>query len=53
MAGYLYMRQKGASYREAGSFAAAMCTIKLAAKGPFNGTIDDVRRVIQTAESRR
>lgn len=53
MAGYLYMRQKGASYREAGSFAAAMCTIKLAAKGPFNGTIDDVRRIIQTAESRR
>ena len=29
MAGYLYMRNKGASYQEAGTFAAAMCTIKL------------------------
>ena len=35
MAGYLYMRNKGASYKEAGCFAAAMCTIKLEASGPF------------------
>ena len=33
MAGYLYMRNKGASYKEAGCFAAAMCTIKLEASG--------------------
>lgn len=33
MAGYLYQRSRGASYYEAGLFAAAMCTIKLASKG--------------------
>jgi len=42
MAGYLYMRDKGAGYSEAGRFAAAMCTIKLQASGPFNASIDDV-----------
>lgn len=42
MAGYLYKRSKGAPYGEAGRFAAAMCTIKLQASGPFRGNIDDV-----------
>lgn len=46
MAGYLYMRSKGASYKEAGCFAAAMCTIKLEASGPFNGTEEDIRKII-------
>lgn len=46
MAGYLYMRNKGASYKEAGCFAAAMCTIKLQHSGPFKGTEADIRKVI-------
>lgn len=45
MAGYLYCRAQGKSPREAGSFAAAMCTLKLAHNGPFAGSIDDIRRV--------
>ena len=44
--GYLYMRNKGASYEEAGCFAAAMSTLKLEASGPFNGTEEDVWTVI-------
>jgi len=47
MAGYLYMRNKGASYQEAGCFAAAMCTIKLEASGPFRGSIADIERIIK------
>ena len=47
MAGYLYMRNKGASYKEAGCFAAAMCTIKLEASGPFRGTEKDVWDIIE------
>ena len=47
MAGYLYMRNKGASYQEAGCFAAAMCTIKLEASGPFGGTEKDVWDIIE------
>lgn len=43
MAGYLHMRSRGASYEEAGAFAAAMCSIKLAAKGPFTGTLADIK----------
>lgn len=38
MLGYLYMRNKGASYAEAGTFAAALSTIKLEKSGPFCGT---------------
>lgn len=49
MAGYLYMRSRGADYQEAGTFAAAMCTIKLSRKGPFSGTEADVRRVMESA----
>ena len=47
MTGYLYMRNKGASYYEAGCFAAAMCSIKLAASGPFNGTEEDILKMMQ------
>lgn len=46
MVGYLYMRNKGASYKEAGCFAAAMCTIKLQSHGPFCGTEEEIERVI-------
>lgn len=46
MAGYLYKRGQGASYQEAGTFAAAMCTLKLEKKGPFDGTLEDVEALI-------
>lgn len=46
MVGYLYMRGRGASYAEAGRFAAAMCTIKLQSHGPFSGTEADVQAVM-------
>lgn len=46
MAGYLYKRSLGASYEEAGRFAAAMCTIKLQCHGPFNGTEEIVNNII-------
>lgn len=45
MTGFLYMRNKGASYREAGAFAAAMCTIKLGASGPFSASEKEVERI--------
>ncbi|MGZ3848981.1 MAG: PfkB family carbohydrate kinase [Flavisolibacter sp.] len=37
MAGYLYQRVKGANVREAGIFAAAMASVKIASSGPFMG----------------
>lgn len=46
MAGYLYKRSQGVSIDEAGRFAAAMCSLKLAQKGPFNGTEKDVSALI-------
>ena len=46
MVGYLYMRNKGASYREAGCYAAAMCTIKLQSHGPFSGTEESIKTVV-------
>ncbi len=46
MAGYLYMRARGASYQDSGTFAAAMCTLKLGRKGPFDGTQADVEALI-------
>lgn len=46
MTGYLFMRANGAGIHEAGCFAAAMSTLKLENFGPFNGTIDDIRKVI-------
>lgn len=50
-AGYLYMRCKGASYDEAGRFAAAMSTLKLEKTGPFNGTIDDIINVMNNKQA--
>ena len=47
-AGYLYMRSKGASYDEAGRFAAAMSTLKLEKTGPFDRTIDDINAVMDS-----
>ncbi len=47
MAGYLYMRSRGAGYDEAGRFAAAMCTLKLERKGPFNGTKEEIEALIR------
>ena len=47
MAGYLYMRNKGASYQEAGCFAAAMCSVKLQSYGPFSGTEEKVLELIK------
>ena len=47
--GYLYMRNKGASYEEAGCFAAAMSTQKLEASGPFSKTEEDVWNIIRTS----
>lgn len=46
MAGYLYKRSQGASYEEAGCFAAAMCTIKLQSHGPFNGTEEAINAIL-------
>jgi sugar/nucleoside kinase (ribokinase family) len=45
-AGYLYGRAKGMDYAESGRFAAAMCTLKLEHTGPFNKTIDDIRKIV-------
>lgn len=50
MAGYLYKRSRGASYEEAGDFAAAMCSIKLGSKGPFSGTTADVEALIASGK---
>lgn len=46
MAGYLYKRAANASIEEAGKFAAAMCTLKLGASGPFNGNLEDIDRIL-------
>ena len=45
-AGYLWCRAQGMGFEESGQFAAAMCTLKLEHSGPFDGSIDDVRRVM-------
>lgn len=49
MTGYLYQRAKGASIVEAGRFAAAMSTLKIARSGPFSGTAADVALCMATA----
>ena len=46
-AGYLWCRAQGMGYEESGCFAAAMCTLKLEHTGPFDRTIDDVKRVMK------
>lgn len=48
--GYLYMRNKGASYEEAGCFAAALSTIKLKKSGPFSGTEEQVWDIIRNSD---
>lgn len=48
--GYLYMRNKGASYEEAGCFAAALSTLKLEKSGPFSGSEEDVLRIIRESK---
>lgn len=48
--GYLYMRNKGASYDEAGCFAAALSTIKLEKSGPFSGTEEQVWDIIRNSD---
>ena len=45
-AGYLWCRAQCMGFEESGKFAAAMCTLKLEHSGPFDGSIDDVRRVM-------
>ena len=45
-AGYLYKRSQGASYYDAGCFAAAMSTLKLEHHGPFSGTEEDIQAII-------
>ncbi len=46
MAGYLYQRNKGAGYQQAGEFAAAMATIKIQTSGPFTGNESDVLHLL-------
>lgn len=48
--GYLYMRNKGASYEEAGCFAAALSTIKLEKSGPFSGTEEQAWDIIRNSD---
>ena len=50
MAGYLYQRIKGASFQQAGEFAAAMASFKIESSGPFTGTEDDVLNLITRGE---
>jgi sugar/nucleoside kinase (ribokinase family) len=45
MAGYLAQRAKGSSIQQAGEFAAAMATLKIAASGPFTGNKADVEKL--------
>ena len=45
-----YYRAKGWNIDDAGRFAAAMSTLKIEAIGPFSGTVDDIRRCMETAE---
>ncbi|GAA4338414.1 PfkB family carbohydrate kinase [Mucilaginibacter gynuensis] len=51
MAGYLYQRTKGADIQQAGEFAAAMASIKIAASGPFVGTEDEVVDFMQVKQA--
>jgi sugar/nucleoside kinase (ribokinase family) len=49
MAGYLYQKTKGASIDVAGTFGAAMATLKIQSSGPFSGTIDHVNTLLIAA----
>ena len=50
MAGYLYKRIKGNTIQEAGEFAAAMASLKIAAAGPFTGSEEDVLALLEKCE---
>lgn len=50
MLGYLYSRNKGADYAEAGCFAAALSTIKLENSGPFCGTESEAMQMISQSK---
>ncbi len=47
MAGYLYKRIKGFSIQEAGKFAAAMASLKIATAGPFTGSEEDILALLE------
>jgi sugar/nucleoside kinase (ribokinase family) len=49
-AGYIYMRSQGAGYEDAGRFAAAMATLNIEKTGPFNGTVDDIVKVMNESK---
>lgn len=51
MAGYLYKKSQGASILEAGKFGAAMATLNVENFGPFKGTLDDVKDVIENRQT--
>lgn len=42
--GYLWCRVQGMGIGTSGKFAAAMCSIKLEHSGPFEGTIEDIKK---------
>lgn len=48
MAGYLCQRIKGASFQQAGEFAAAMASFKIESSGPFTGTEADVLSLLES-----
>ena len=50
--GYLYMRNKGVSYPNAGCFAAALSTLKLEKSGPLAATAEEAYRVINSSRSK-
>lgn len=49
MAGYLSQRERGAGIQQAGEFAAAVASLKLASSGPFAGSEEDVKIFLQSA----
>ncbi|MES2647898.1 MAG: PfkB family carbohydrate kinase [Bacteroidota bacterium] len=49
MAGYLYQKSRGASVDVAGTFGAAMATLKIQSSGPFSGTENQVNTLLFSA----
>lgn len=49
--GYLYQRSKGVDIENSGKFAAAMATLKIQKKGPFDKRKEDVYDVMENSES--
>jgi sugar/nucleoside kinase (ribokinase family) len=52
MAGYLYQRIKGNAIQDAGEFAAAMASLKIATAGPFTGSEEDVLTLLEKCEAK-